>query len=195
MRIGIDISQIAFEGTGVSTYVRNLVSRLVSRYPEHSFVLFGSSLRKREVFTSFVSSLHDAKNVRLVTAPIPPTILEFLWNRVGLPPVEWFTGQLDIFWSSDWTQPSTNAMAVTTIHDLSIMRFAKESHDVTAVDMANGVVSANIVAVQMRRLKRAARLCQAFFCDSEATKQDAISLLDIPPEKLFVVYPGWEKPL
>ena len=192
MRIGIDISQIAFEGTGVSRYVRNLVSCLVQTYPRHTFVLFGASLRKRAVFMSFLQSLGAAKNVQLVTVPIPPTLLEMLWNRLGFPPVEWFTGKLDIFWSSDWTQPNTRAVSVTTIHDLSIMRFAEESHNKTTLRTDTGTVSPNIVSVQMRRLKRAARMCSAFFCDSEATKNDAITLLGIAPEKLYVVYPGWE---
>ena len=38
MKIGIDISQIAHEGTGVATYVRNIVAALVHRYPEHEYI-------------------------------------------------------------------------------------------------------------------------------------------------------------
>ena len=55
MKIGIDISQIAHEGTGVATYVRNIVAALVHRYPEHEYILFGSSLRKRHVLLSISS--------------------------------------------------------------------------------------------------------------------------------------------
>lgn len=194
MTIGIDISQIAFEGTGVATYVRNIVSAIIRKFPDHSFVLFGSSLRKRNVFTDFVRSL-PVQNVRLVSVPIPPTLLEILWNRLGMFPIEWFTGRLDVFWSSDWTQPKTRAPSVTTIHDLSILKFSKESHDTTSFDAKRGTVSPNIVAVHLRRLRRAANTCRAFFCDSEATAHDAHTLLDIPKERLFVVYPGREEHL
>ena len=191
MQIGIDISQIAFEGTGVATYVRNLVSHLIEQYPEHSYTLFGASLRQRQRFITFTDTLSKKASLRLVTVPIPPTILEFFWNRLGFPPVEWFTGPLDIFWSSDWTQPKTSAIAVTTIHDLSIYRYELESHNKASVDMHDGTVSSNIVAVQKRRLKRAAHLCTAFFCDSEATKKDAMEILHIPEKNLHIVYPGW----
>lgn len=193
MRIGIDISQIAFEGTGVATYVRNIVTAIIRKYPAHSYVLFGASFRKRAVFAEFMRSLTATSNVLLVAVPVPPTLLEILWNRLGIFPVEWLTGPLDVFWSSDWTQPTTKAPSVTTIHDLSILKFRKESHDTTSFDVARGTVSPNIVAVHLRRLRRATKLCRAFFCDSEATKTDAQSLLGIPKERLFVVHPGREE--
>lgn len=175
MRIGIDISQIVHEGTGVATYVKHIVTILAKRYPEHEYVLFGASLRKRHVFYEYVKNL---KNVRLVAMSIPPTILEILWNRLHIAPIEWFTGPLDVFWSSDWTQPPLRgARGVTTIHDLSILKYPRESNE-------------TIVATQKRKLTLSAKVCSIFFCDSEATKNDAHTLLGIDNEKLAVVYPG-----
>lgn len=192
MRIGIDISQIAHEGTGVATYVRQLVTTLVRKYPHHEYVLFGASLRKRRVFSEFVHMLPGAEaNVRLVSVPVPPTVLDWLWNRMHIVPVEWFTGSLDIFWSSDWTHPPlVSAIGVTTIHDLSVLRFPEESHNQAVLDVARGRVTANIVATQTRRLTRAAKACAVFFCDSQATKHDAHELLGLAADKLTVVYPG-----
>lgn len=194
MRIAIDISQIVYEGTGVSTYVRKLVTSLVKQDSENEYVFFGASLRRRNVFTSFVSSLNvTATHVRLVTVPIPPTLLDVVWNRWHIIPVEWFVGPVDIFWSSDWTQPPLlRAKGVTTIHDLSIFRYPEESHNTTEVDYSRGRLAANIVATQKQRLTRAAKVCQAFFCDSEATKRDAKELLGIAGDKLKVVYPGYQ---
>ncbi len=189
MKIAIDISQIVYEGTGVSAYVRRLIAAILAKDTQNEYIVFGASLRRRDVFTSFAASLGG--RVRLVTVPIPPTILDVLWNRWHILPVEWFTGPVDIFWSSDWTQPPLiHAKGVTTIHDLSVLRYPRESHDVTEVDYAKGTVSANIVTIQTRRLKRAAHVCHAFFCDSEATKRDAHTLLGIANNKLRVVYPG-----
>lgn len=175
MRIGIDVSQVAYEGTGVATYVRKLVAELLRIDKKNEYVLFGASLRRRNVFYKFF----DRKN--LVTIPIPPTLLDILWNQLHIFPVEWFTGPLDIFWSSDWTQsPLISAKGVTTIHDLTILRYPES--------FGRGL--RNIVEVQKRRLQHAASECSAFFCDSEATKRDAMELLKIPENKLFVVYPG-----
>ncbi|HLD24582.1 MAG TPA: glycosyltransferase [Patescibacteria group bacterium] len=179
MKIGIDISQIVHEGTGVATYVKQIVAALVKKYPQHEYVLFGSSLRKQKVLRAYFNDIyHLSKHTRVVVLPIPPTFLEILWNRLHIFPVEWFTGPLDLFWSSDWTQPPLlRARGVTTIHDLSILQFPNESNE-------------TIVATQKRKLRLSARICSAFFCDSEVTKKDAEELLNIDNAKLTVVYPG-----
>src|SRR3989344_2931348 len=117
MRIGIDISQIVSEGTGVGKYVRRMVTALLKSDTKNEYVLFGASLRRRSIFYKYF------KRENLVVVPIPPTILDVLWNKLHIFPVEWFTGKLDIFWSSDWTQPPLiNAKGVTTIHDLIVLR-------------------------------------------------------------------------
>jgi len=76
MRIGIDISQIVHEGTGVATYVRRIVATLVQTYPEHEYILFGASLRKRNLFFEYLRTLPT--RVRLIAVPIPPTLLDVL---------------------------------------------------------------------------------------------------------------------
>ncbi len=191
MRIGIDISQIAYEGTGVAQYVRLITEALIRTHPEHEYVLFGASLRKKYVFYEYVKYIHGTP--RLVVVSLPPTILDWLWNRLHIVPIEWFIGAVDVFWSSDWTQPPlSNARGITTIHDLSIMRFPEESHNKAELHVGKAIVRPNIVATQKRRLMRAMHECQAFLCDSEATKKDAHTLLAIPLEQLHVVYPGYK---
>jgi glycosyltransferase involved in cell wall biosynthesis len=177
MRIGIDISQIVYEGTGVGAYVRRMVKTLLTIDQKNDYVLFGASFRRRETFEKFYSSLPHER-VRLVTVPIPPTLLDFLWNRLHIIPVEKFTGPLDVFWSSDWTQPPlTHAKGVTTVHDLIALKFPAET-------------DAGIVAVHKRRLAWVKKECRAIFCDSQSTKKDVMELLHIPEQKLHVVYPG-----
>lgn len=179
MRIGIDISQIVHEGTGVARYVRELVRALLTLDATNEYVLFGSSLRKQHVFKDYFDSLGAlTKKTRLVTLPFSPTILEFLWNQLGVIPIEYFVGDIDVFWSSDWMQPPlARARGITTVHDVSFLRFP-ESFDKKIID------------VQMRRLARAKKLCSAFLCDSQASKKDTLELLNIPNSKLHVVYPG-----
>lgn len=193
MRIGIDISQIVHEGTGVSRYVLRIVTALVRKDTKNEYILFGASLRKRSVFRSFAASLGvDSKRVRLVIVPIPPTLLDIIWNRWHIIPIEWLIGRVDVFWSSDWTQPPlAYAKGVTTIHDLSVVKFPEESHNTTDIDVMKGKISANIVSTQKSRLKKAASTCRYFFCDSETTRQDAHALLGIDQARLRVVYPGY----
>lgn len=179
MRIGIDISQIVYEGTGVAAYVRNMVHSLVKKAPHHTFILFGASLRKRSVFEEFAEALGSPGNVRLVSVPLPPTVLDVLWNRLHVIAIETFTGPLDMFWSSDWTQPPlSKAAGITTVHDLSIF-------------MESRSMDGHIVSVQTRRLARAVSECRMFLCDSEATKKDVKRMYNIPDSRVNVVYPGF----
>src|SRR6185369_3932009 len=132
---------------------------IIEKDSENQYVLFGSSLRKQEELKAFYRSLKcDTSRVVLKIIPIPPTILDLLWNSFALFPIEWFVGDLDVFWSSDWTQPPlSRAVGMTTIHDLAVMRYPESFHK-------------TIIAVQNRRLRRAKKECTAFLCDSEATK-------------------------
>lgn len=177
MTIGIDISQIVYEGTGVATYVRRLVGALLTFDKKNEYVLFGSSFRRKNEFQKFYDTLPHGR-VRLVTVSIPPTLLDLLWNRLHVLPVEKMTGPLDIFWSSDWTQPPLmHAKGMTTIHDLIALKYPAET-------------DARIVAAHKRRLAWVKKECKAILCDSQSTKKDVMELLNISADKLHIVYPG-----
>lgn len=193
MKIGIDISQIAFEHTGVARYVERMVTTLVEKSPSHEFILFGSSLRKFHILKQFAETLaNNHANVRSKIIRVPPILLDALWNRLHIMPVEWIIGRVDVFWSSDWTQPPlTHAKGVTTIHDLSIFTYPKDSNSEPHIDIKQGQFRANIVGVQKRRLHWVDRECVRIFCDSIATKKDIMKFLSISEQKLHVVYPGY----
>jgi len=185
MKIGIDISQIVYQGTGVGKYTKQLIKGLLEVDKENEYIFFFSSLR-RQLDSLFINELTtrlpdgQGLRVKIKRFKIPPTLLDFLWNRLHILPIEWFIGKVDVFLSSDWTQPPTvRAKKVTTIHDLSIFKFPKEHHS-------------KIVAVQKRRLEWVKKECDLIICDSLATKKDAMEILGIEEERLRVVYPGSE---
>src|SRR5258706_14313484 len=105
MKIGIDISQIAYEGTGVGNLTKKLVEHLVEIDKQNEYILFYSSLRRN--LKSHISHFKSRQNVTIKTFKFPPTILDFLWNRLHILPIEWLIGDVDVFLSSDWTQPPT----------------------------------------------------------------------------------------
>lgn len=181
MRIGIDISQIVYEGTGVATYVREMVRALVATDKKNEYVLFGASLRKRNRFREYFDGIKLInERTILVTVPIPPTILEFLWNTLHIVPITWFVGKIDMFWSSDWTQPPLGSVkGVTTIHDLVSFKYPTET-------------DSRIVATHNRRLARVAKACQVILCDSLATKEDIKKFMRLPEARLRVIYPGYK---
>ena len=176
MRIGIDISQIIYEGTGVGKYTRQLIENLLKVDKKNQYVLFFSSLRRR-LDSLFINEFTSSR-VKIRQFKIPPTLLDLLWNRLHILPIDWLIGEVDVFFSSDWTQPPTiKAKKVTTIHDLSVLKFPKEHHS-------------RITAVQKRRLKWVKKECDLIICDSLTTKKDAMGILGIGEDRLRVIYPG-----
>ena len=167
MKIGIDVSPIIY-GTGVSLYTKNLVETLLEGDKENDYTLFGYSLRRRGIFKETFGS-------KVKTFPFPPTIMDFVWNQLHILPVEWLTGRLDVFHSSDWTQPPSSAFKVTTIHDLVPLRFPNISHP-------------KIVETHKARLHWVAKEVDRIIAVSEFTKREIVDILGISPEKIRVIY-------
>jgi len=125
MRIAIDASQIVYD-TGVSVYTKNLIRNLIKIDKRDEYILFGGSLRKFGLLRKKLLELGENCSTRVF--PIPPTLAHILWNKLHIFPIENFLGMVDVFHSSDWTQPPASCFKVTTIHDLAPLKFPKLSH-------------------------------------------------------------------
>lgn len=175
MRIGIDVSQLVYK-TGVSNYLEHLIMNLIKLDTKNEYILFASSLRQdltfiQEKFGSFT-------HVTIKTAKLPPVVLDILWNRLHIFPIEMFVGDVDIFISSDWTEPPVKkAKKVTILYDLIVYRYPEET-------------ASQIVSVQKRKLAWVRKEIDTIFCISEATKTDAIEILKLEEKNLTVLYPG-----
>lgn len=189
MRIGIDISQLAYSGTGVSNYLGNLVSQMI-KDENIEFVLFFSSLRNK--LPSKVVDFSMQSNVVIIHKRIPPLFLHLMWNVLHKNPIENFIGKVDLFISSDWTEPpSRHAKKATILYDLIVYKYPEETHSKTEFDLSKFKISPNIVNVQKRKHKWVREESDIVFCISESTRNDAVSILGISKEKLFVIYPGY----
>jgi hypothetical protein len=176
MKIGIDVSQLAYPNTGVANYLQNLVQNLIEMDKKNEYVLFFSSLRKKLSTSSF--KLQNSK-VQIKTFKIPPTILNILWNKLHILPIENLIGPVDLFITSDWTEPPVKkAKKATILYDLIIYKYPKET-------------AQKIVEVQKRKLEWAKKESAMFFCISEATKKDAKEILGIEDNRLSVASPGF----
>lgn len=163
--VGMDISQTAHVG-GVATYTKELADHLYKR-EELDMRYFYSSLRK-----PFKGNLKNVKKFRL-----PPMLFEMLFNRWRNVPIEKFLGPLDIFHSSDWTQPPSKARKVTTYHDVVPLKYPQWSDP-------------KIVAVHRRRLKLVEQEVDLVIAVSNSTKKDLMEISQIPEEKIAVIYEG-----
>ncbi|OGH12450.1 MAG: hypothetical protein A2857_06245 [Candidatus Levybacteria bacterium RIFCSPHIGHO2_01_FULL_36_15] len=179
MRIGIDISQASYEGSGVSNFILNLVRSMIRQDKSNEYVLFFSSLRGR-VNKTLSRDLKDlgSPRVKLVSYPFPPSVLDLFWNKLHILPLEFFVGDVDIFLTSDWTEPpSIKAKKITILYDLIIYKNPEETDK-------------KIIQTQKRRLKWVKKESKLVICISESTKEDAKKILGIENERLRVVYPG-----
>lgn len=178
MKIGIDISQTIYNG-GVGEYLTNLVKQLIAIDSKNEYVLFGSSLRGGERFIKWQNHFLDHKNVTFKIFSFPPTFLDFLWNRLHIYPIENLIGKVDLFITSDWTEPPTkHAKKATILYDLIVYTYPGET-------------DTKIVATQKRKLKWVKKESDTIICISKSTKEDAVKILGLPEERLKVIYPGF----
>jgi len=177
MKIGIDISQIAYENTGVANFLSNLVENLVKQDSKNQYILFYSSLRKNFKFQ--ISNFKSNPNVTIRKFRFPPTLLDFLWNRLHIMPIENLIGDVDVFITSDWTEPPTKkAKKATILYDLIVYKYPQET-------------DSKIIDTQKRKLQWVRKESDVIFCISEATKKDAAEILGFNRNKLKVIYPGF----
>ena len=176
MKIGIDISQMAYPRTGVANYVKNLVEALLAFDNKNEYILFFSSLRKK-FNPSDLQIPPDAK-VTIKNVNFPPSALDLLWNKLHILPIENIIGDVDVFIASDWTQPPMKkARSATILYDLIVYKYPDETDK-------------KIVVTHKRRLKWVKKECAMIFCISESTKKDAMDLLGIEEKRLHVINAG-----
>jgi len=175
MKIGIDVSQLAYQNTGVANYLGNLLKEIV-KDDKHEYVLFFSSLRGS--IPDFVHEISKKTNVTLKRYNFPPLVLQFLWNGLHKFPIENFVGDVDVFITSDWTEPpAKKAKKATILYDLIVYKFPNETDK-------------QIISVQKQKLLWVKRESSIVFCISESTKKDAQNILGLDKEKLKVIHPG-----
>lgn len=169
MKIAIDVSQVVHPG-GVGVYTRNLVNNLLKIDKENEYLLFGASLRKYQLLQQPFLGEFTAKFY-----PLSPTLIEFMFNQLRFPPIDFFTGKIDLFHSSDWTEPKANCLKVTTVHDLAPIIYP-EMHDI------------KIVEVFKRKLKLVKKESKILIAVSSSTKDDLVNKIGISEEKIKVIY-------
>jgi glycosyltransferase involved in cell wall biosynthesis len=179
MNIGIDISQMVYEGTGVARFTRGLLKAILEYDNKNHWLFFFSGLRRKidpEIKKQILRNGHD-----LVVWPVPPKGLSLLWNdwhRLGIAPKR--INNLDLFITSDWAEPLIpNVKKATIVHDLVFKRYPE-------------TVEANILKTQEKRLNWVTRESDLIFADSIATRDDLVGFYKLDEKKIIVNYPGVE---
>jgi glycosyltransferase involved in cell wall biosynthesis len=164
VKIAIDISQIVY-GTGVSFYTRKLVENLLKIDSTDEYILFAGSFRRKGEILNFFPQTK--------IFPIPPTMADFIWNRLHIMPIEKLIGNIDVLHTSDWTEPPSKAFKVTTVHDLIPFKFPRLIHK-------------KVLEAHLRRLKWVQKESDRIIVPSNSTKTDLISF-GVQEEKIRVI--------
>lgn len=175
MKVAIDISQIIY-GTGVSIYTKEITSHLINQFPEDEYILFGGSLRRKKELHEYARKLKGTPKIY----PFPPSFMDFIWNSLHIMPIEKLIGQVDIVHTSDWTEPPSKYPKVTTVHDLVPFRYP-------------GTTTNNIRNAHKKKLAWVLRESRKIIAVSQSTKEDLISILRVPENKIVVIPEGVEE--
>lgn len=177
MRIGIDcrIAYYTWGGTGV--YARRLVQALVHR-PEAAddqLLILEAARAERPI------AADATPNVRRGRLRTPS---HHRWEQAALP-LELLPYRLDVLHSTDYVPPFLRrCRSIITVHDLAFLRWPEH-------------LTPDSRAYFNGHIHRAVRSADAIIAVSQATKRDLIELLDVPADKVSVVYeaPGLELPV
>jgi len=177
MRIGIDISQIVYEGTGVGRFTRGLTEAILEYNTNHTWIFFFSHLRKK-LDPQIKNAISMNEKTVLKEFLIPPTVLSFIWNSLHILPIEKLIGNIDWFISSDWTEPPSKCFKTSIVHDLVFKKFPETVHQ-------------KILHTQEKRLSHIVKETKIIITDSISTKNDLMEIYNVTESKLKTIYPGF----
>lgn len=178
MKIGIDISMLVYQGSGVANYTYNLVKSLLKYDKKNEYRLFYSSLRRPKNF--YYLDEFRQLGAKIYNYRFPPFLLKLWWNRWHVVPVEWLIGKVDVFFSSDFLHPPLfpKTKSITTIHDLT-WKIYPQFH------------TEDIVKAHERKLEKTIKYQDIIIVDSQSTKRDLFKYYpQVNRKKVYVVYPA-----
>ena len=173
MRVALYANPILDRGVGVGTYCSELARHLPKVAPDDTFILFYNSFKRGREAGSTLKEFAQAPNVQVLLNVGLRRAIAKAW-RFGFPPIESFTGSLDIYHGTNcFSAPTRNARRVVTVHDLTPILFPQwHTREVQGY------------AAELRRTIHQQDLIIA---DSEATRQDLESYLGVHQSRIRVI--------
>lgn len=171
VRIALDTSFLVLNrGSGMRTYVGNLLGALVGQDTGDEFVCWYSYFRG-----SRPGGPRDPR-VRHCVFRFPRRLLESSWLRLGLPPIDLFTGPVDVFHSVHLiVPPQRRGVPVLTVHDLREFRLPR-------------------LYPHLQRFRSAriamARRARRVIAVSHSTRRDVLELMGLDPDRVRVIHNG-----
>lgn len=170
--IGIDYTPAYEQGAGIGRTVRGLVSALAHIDTQTDYRLFVAGANSKLLPPQL------APNFTYKPSRISPKWWARIWHRAQIPYIiENIIGKVNLYHATDFVLPPIHkkTKSIVTIHDLSYIRVP---------EAASPSLKAYLDVVVPRSLNRATHIHAV----SETTRQDLITLYNIPPEKISVIF-------
>jgi glycosyltransferase involved in cell wall biosynthesis len=118
LRVALDATPLLGARTGVGVFTDGVLRALAAR-PDVEVAGYALSWR---AWRSLAAALPPG--VRHIRRSMPPQPLRGFWRRWDVPPGEWWTGPVDVVHGTNFiVPPMRRAGVVTTVHDLTAVRF------------------------------------------------------------------------
>ena len=197
VRVALDATPLLGTRTGIGHYVAHLAAAL-AKEPELEVVLTAftwrgqSELRGMQLGISESGDLTetdqaainetDQPEYRVHSRRAPARLLRAAWSRGSVPPVEMFSGAVDVFHATNFVLPPTRrAAGVVTIHDLGFVLHA-ETVDRTSL-------------AYQRLVPRALDRARVIVTPSQAAADDLVEVYKTDRDRIVVtplgVDPAW----
>ena len=123
LRVALDATPLFGARTGVAMFTSGVLGALAVRSdvdPSAYAVTWRGRGRLREMLPP---------DVDVARGPMAARPLRWAWTRWDHPPIEWWTGSVDVVHGTNFVVPPTRrAGGVVTVHDLTPMRFPELAH-------------------------------------------------------------------
>jgi len=171
MIIEIDASALPPRPVGAGNYIIHLVRSLAALKSEGEFIVFAQASRQELI------ALPEDSTCRWVIVPDMKPAVRLVWEQTMFPRLVDKSG-VELLHSLHYTRPIRLPCAsVVTFHDMTFFLYPRLHTRPKRIFFR--------LAMQI-----SARGADALIADSESTRQDAIRLLGIPPQKIYTALLG-----
>jgi glycosyltransferase involved in cell wall biosynthesis len=168
MRIGIDATALPPQPVGAGYYIINLIRALSLLKTEHQIVVFAQKAR-RGLF-----ELSEESTLEWVSVSDKNPAIRLIWEQAAFPGLV-RRHKVDLLHSLHYTRPlKLPCKSVVTFHDMTFLLFPQFHTRAKRLFFPLAI-------------RYSAASADAIIADSENTRQDAIRLLGISPQKIFGV--------
>lgn len=176
LSVALDVLPLSGELTGVGRFCAGLGSALAVR-SDLELHTYAIARHTRSASVSAAKALGSSTH----TWPVPTSVVNKLWARFDVPPIEWLVGHVDVVHGTNYVvPPSSGAGRVVAVHDLTAMRYPE--------------LCARASLAYPKLVARAIDKGAFVHVPTHFVRDEVLELLGASPERVRVIHYGLEVP-